>query len=185
MEKLIEKLREILAGLGLDENSIEKVVEELSQTAADEVAEENAQSADPVESTEVTEEVSTDTPEAPVEEGEGEPAPVAEPNPVEAAAVEGDPVPPQEAQTAPAPAFDPAPILAKLDELSSDNAELRKALEGSEARVAALEEALTKAGVIDKNDTPVEVGDPLPSADPQSPTEDALGSVLDFLNKKR
>lgn len=188
MDKLIEVLRGLLAEIGLDEPSQEAFINKLVAATEGEGAEENPQpSGDPaVVPTEG--DVPPVSPVAPGEEGASELPPSEELPPDDVPpAQEGDPVPPQEEVNPqpPVPAFDPAPILAQIEQLTSENAELKKANEGALERIASLEEALKAAGIIDESNVAAQVGDPLPSADPNSPTEDALGSIVSFLNTKK
>ena len=185
MEKLIEALRETLAKLGLDEGAIEAALQEAVDKAS---AEEDPQpSGDPVPPTDAS-----DVPPLPPEEPVDETPSVVPPSadlPVEEAQVPpteeevpptGD-VPP--AEPAPvAPPFDPTALLNQVTTLQSQLDEQIKANNGLVERVQALEDALKKAGVIDGNNPTTTVGDELPSAAPQNPTEDVLGSVLSELN---
>lgn len=186
MDKLIEALVGILANLGLDEASINGVVEQLSAIANEEVAvEEN-----PVEGNPAEEQVEADVPpvspeEVPNEDGSEVPPSADLPTDEVQASTEEVPVPPESEvpPVAPAAPFDPTEILGKIDEVANENVELKKANEGLLARVQALEEALKNAGVIDSGSaTATQVGDALPSAAPQSPTDDVFGSVLAELN---
>lgn len=185
MDKLIESLRETLAKLGLDEGAIDAALEEAIAKAQ---AEENPGEGDPVPPTEPTEE-SPLPPEELVEEAPSESP--SEELPVEDAQVPTEeevpptePVPPVE--PAPAiPPFDPTELIGQVTTLQSQLEEAIKANEGLQARVQALEEALKTAGVIDGSNPTTEVGDALPSAAPQNPTDDVLGSVLSELNGRK
>lgn len=183
MDKVIEALRGILASLGLDDVAIESVVQQLSALAIQEAGtEENPENGNPVE-----EQVPADVPLVPptdvVDEGGSDVPPNTELPPEEnpAPVEEIQQVPPT-SDVPPVPPFDPTELIARLDEVVNVNEELKKANEGLLARVQALEEALKTAGVIEGNNTVTEVGDSYPTAAPQSPTDDVLGSVLSELN---
>ena len=187
MDKLIEKLVGILAKLGLSEEQVNEVVTELT-------AEENpAPVGDPAPDQPSEGDVPPADP-AQVDEGDGK-SQSEEPNPNEAASVkegetvvppsegdvppgEGEPVAPAEPVVPDVPPFDPAPLLAEMEEM-------KKANEGLLSRIAALEEALKNAGVIDESSQVNQVGDENPSAAPQNPTNDVFGDVLKEINGKK
>lgn len=187
MEKLIESMRKTLAELGLDEKTIDAAIE---KAVTDAQSEEDPQpSGDPVPPTDPTDGLPV-PPVPPGEEvpGEGQsPDPSAVENPVES---EGDPIPPQdvppvgEPNTAPTPVppFDPTELIAKVDEVTQANEELKKANDGLLQRVASLEEALKAAGVIDGNSLAQSVGDENPTTAPQNPTTDVFSDTLRELN---
>ena len=185
MDKLIEALRETLAKLGLDEQLITAALDEAvaKATSVEEAPAEGNPTEEPI-----PEEVPPTTPTDELTETPSE-APSAD-LPAEEVAPEGEQVPPTEEvpptePTLPGPApapFDPTELIAQVEEVSNANAELKKANEGLVARVQALEEALKNAGVIDGSSPATEVGDTLPSAAPQNPTDDVLGSVLSEIN---
>lgn len=186
MDKFIEKLVGILASIGLDEDKINEVVAKLSDTTPDEVVEENPKEGDPADQPNEQEDQQP-TPPTPVEEeGAGNLPPSDEPAPVDAPTVlaEGD-VPPTDQTQPPVPPFDPTQLIEQISGLSTQLDEVKKANEGLVARCGALEEALKKAGVIEEGSTTTQVGDPLPSAAPQSPTDDVLADVLSELNGRR
>jgi hypothetical protein len=187
MEKLIESMRKTLAELGLDEETINAAIEKI---VADAQSEENPQpSGDPVPPTEPTDELPV-PPVPPEEEVPGE-GPSPDPSAVDAQVEsEGDPIPPQEVPPveeptpapAPVPPFDPTELIAKVEEVTQANEELKKANEGLLQRVASLEEALKKAGVIDGSSLAQSVGDENPAAAPQNPTSDVFSDTLRELN---
>lgn len=185
MEKLIESMRKTLAELGLDEKTIDAAIE---KAVADAQSEEDPQpSGDPVPPTEPTDELPV-PPVPPGEEAPGE-EPSPDPSAVDAQVEpEGDPIPPQEVPPveeptpAPVPPFDPTELIAKVDEVTQANEELKKANEGLLQRVASLEEALKAAGVIDGSSLAQSVGDENPAAAPQNPTSDVFSDTLKELN---
>lgn len=184
MEKLIEALRETLAKLGLDEGAIEAALQEAVDKAS---AEENPQpSGDPVP-TDESDVLPPLPPEEPVDETPSEeqsadlPVEEAQVPPTEEEVPPTEDVPPLEPTPA-VPPFDPTELIGQVTNLQGQLDEQIKANEGLVARVQALEDALKNAGVIDGSNPTTEVGDSFPSAAPQNPTEDVLGSVLSELN---
>ena len=187
MDKFIEKLVGILTSLGLAQETIDEVVAQLSAPTTEEVVEEKPVEGDPTEQPAEEGDPQDVPPTEEGKEGVGELPPSEEPAPVEVPTEEsGQPLPPQELPPAPAPApFDPTELIGQITELQNQLGEVKKANEGLVARCGALEEALKKAGVIEEGSTATEVGDPLPAAAPQSPTDDVLADVLSELNRKR
>lgn len=190
MDKLIEKLSEILAKLGLDEDAINGVIAELSDVAKEEAVEEDsAKDGDPTETTQdeavpplppeevvneaPTEELNSDVPADEVPPVEGEVPP------------ESEQVPPVEPPAPQVPPFDPTELINQVNDLGAKLEEQVKANEGLLARIGSLEEALKGAGVIDGESTASEVGDPNPSTAPGNPTEDVFQDVLNDLNGRK
>lgn len=130
-EELLTQLREVLAKKGVDEGIIEETVAELKGESVEE---------EPVE--EVVEELVEEPVEEVVDEAKGET--VEEEPVVEEVATESTEEPVVES------AFDPTELYARLDEYKGEIDELKKANEGLLARISALEEGLSKAGVIDE-----------------------------------
>lgn len=189
MEKLLNALREALAQLGLDETAIEAALQEAVKKA--EGTEEEPQSGDPAEEPTEGDVPPTDVlpPEGSDEVVPSDVPPSADPTTVDVPPTEGDQVPPVEGEVVPpvdpvppAPAFDPTEMLGQIAELSSKLDEQVKANEGLMSRIAALEEGLKKAGVIEDGNSVTEVGDPNPAAAPTNPTSDVLGDVISKLN---
>ena len=184
METLLNALRETLAKLGLDEQAIEAALQEAVAKAEGE--ENPSPDGDPLPNPpegdvpplppdvpvdDVPSDVppSADLPTDDVPPTEGEPVPPT------------DPVPPVEPDVPAVPPFDPTPLLEQVNALQGQLDEYKKANEGLLARVQSLEDSLKAAGVIDGS-VASEVGDALPGAAPQSPTDDVFGSVLNELN---
>lgn len=180
-EKLEKKIRKLLAKAGLEEEEVENIVDEINNSAAEDVEEDAPveEQVDPTPNPEVVEEeVPVDVPpveEVPVEE---EVAPEIPPE-VE----EGEALPPAEEQpleeVAPVEQAGPDPIVI---ELQSQLAEAQKAIEGLTARIGSLEEALENAGVVEGNNA--EVGDETPKLTPQHDDEgeNVLNDVLRQIN---
>ena len=184
MEKLLNALRETLAQLGLDEQAINAALEEAVAKAT---TEDNPSEGDPALPP-AEGDVPPLTPEVPVDEVPSDVPPSADLPTDDVPPAEGDVVPPEEVVPPVAPAepavppFDPTPILEQMTSLQGELEEYKKANEGLLARVQSLEEALKNAGVISEGNPVNEVGDVLPSAAPQSPTDDVFGDVMREIN---
>ena len=130
-EELLMQLHDVLLKNGVDEETIKKTLDELDVESEKEDVEE------------VALEEQTETPEEVVNEEEV--------TPEEVVAETEEVLPPQEevvAQEQMQQVNDE--LQARVDELGGTLDELQKANEGLLARIAALEEALTNAGVIDR-----------------------------------
>lgn len=180
MDKLIEKLIGALSKLGLEESVINGVIAEV--TAPDAPTEEVPPSGDP--DLPPSDDVVPPTEDVPPTEEEDGKLPPSDVPPAEETQEAPNPqeVPNDVPPAAPVPPFDPTDLINSINELKGQNDELAKANEGLIARVNSLEEALKNAGVIDGTNPTTQVGDPLPTAAPQSPTDDVFSSVLSELN---
>lgn len=199
-EKLEKKLKKILAKAGLDEDKIDKVIDDVEGELAEEDTPDDVdpeESAPNPESEEVEEPNEEPSEEEPQVEENPAPSPSDEngvvPGSNEEAVgglVEGlqpevppqPPIPPEEEVVTPAPAPVPQIDPGQIQDLISKVEELTKARDGLLNRVASLEDALKKAGVIEGS--PV-VGDERPTL-PESANGqgDLLKEVLAQINPK-
>lgn len=180
-EELIKMIRELLAKAGVEEEVVAQVEKALTESLAGTTQEEepeptpNEPETDE-EPTEPTESESVDTSEEaePTEqEGQVEEVAPAEETPV------------VEPET-PAP-FDPAPLLAKVDEQAGIIDEQNKTIEGLTARVDALVQALTAAGIIENSGATATSNTdvvPSPSAPSNDDTDNPMDKVLNQINRR-
>lgn len=190
MDKLLDALRETLAAKGFDDSAIEEI---LKETVAKAEGEGDPEPSGDPQPNPTGGDVPPTPADEPVPEGEGDPTQVADPIPPSEGDVppEGDPVPPQDvpAPVDPIPAptvppFDPTELIAQISDLTGKLDEEHKANEGLVARIQSLEEALKNAGIIDGS-VASQVGDQLPSDNPQEPTEDVFSETIRQLNGGR
>ena len=184
------KLTKILAKLGLDDDKIDEIVDEVLEATSEEGAPEGVnpeeiapapieeEPTEVVEETTPTEEPQELPPELPPEEVVEDPAPGSVDEVVNNFAQEVAPqeeVAPTPDQPLPTPIADP-----RIDELVAQLEEQKKANEGLVARITSLEDALKKAGVIEGSPS---IGDERPTL-PNSINDqgDILGDVLKQLN---
>lgn len=166
-EKLKEKLKEIFADKGIDEETQEEVLAEVDKVeeqpkpedeSQPEVLEENAVEAEQVE-------------EMPKEEPE-----VALPEEAPAEPVVEE-IPQELPQEMPQPSFDFEGLKADLDETKKTNDALL-------ARIESLEEALRSAGVIEGEKPQKPYGVDKPSAPGKDPLDDGLDDFFRKANRK-
>lgn len=164
-EELKEKLKLVLQGNGIDEETALKVLAELDTQEEEPKAEEEGQSA-PEGQAVIDEAVAMEEPkgEEPneVTPEEPTPAPIPEEPPVE--------------EPAPQPQFDFADYENKLDEQN-------KTIEALLARVESLEEALKGAGVLEGQTSPV--GYHKPEARDKDPIGDGLDDFFSRVNRRK
>lgn len=164
-EELKEKLKLVLQGNGIDEETALKVLAELDTQEEEPKAEEEGQS-EPEEQAVKDEAVAMEEPkdEEPKEvtPEETTPAPIPETQPVE--------------ETTPQPQVDFADYENKLDEQN-------KTIEALLARVESLEEALKGAGVLEGQVSPV--GYHKPEARDKEPIGDGLDDFFSRVNRKK
>lgn len=164
-EELKEKLKLVLQGNGIDEETALKVLAELDTQEEEPKAEEEGQSA-PEEQAVIDEAVAMEEPkdEEPneVTPEEPTPAPIPEEPPVE--------------EPAPQPQVDFAEYETKLDEQN-------KTIEALLARVESLEEALKGAGVLEGQVSPV--GYHKPEARDKEPIGDGLDDFFSRVNRRK
>ena len=164
-EELKEKLKLVLQGNGIDEETALKVLAELDTQEEEPKAEEEGQSA-PEGQAVIDEAVA-------MEEPKGE-----EPNEVTPEEPTPAPIPeePVVEEPAPQPQFDFADYENKLDEQN-------KTIEALLARVESLEEALKGAGVLEGQTSPV--GYHKPEARDKDPIGDGLDDFFSRVNRKK
>lgn len=164
-EELKEKLKLVLQGNGIDEETALKVLAELDTQEEEPKAEEEGQSA-PEEQAVKDEAVAMEEPkdEEPneVTPEETTPAPIPETQPVE--------------ETTPQPQVDFADYDNKIEEQN-------KTIEALLARVESLEEALKGAGVLEGQVSPV--GYHKPEARDKEPIGDGLDDFFSRVNRKK
>lgn len=164
-EELKEKLKLVLQGNGIDEETALKVLAELDTQEEEPKAEEEGQSA-PEGQAVIDEAVAMEEPkgEEPneVTPEEPTPAPIPEEQPTE--------------EPAPQPQFDFADYENKLDEQN-------KTIEALLARVESLEEALKGAGVLEGQTSPV--GYHKPEARDKDPIGDGLDDFFSRVNRRK
>ena len=164
-EELKEKLKLVLQGNGIDEETALKVLAELDTQEEEPKAEEEGQSA-PEEQAVTDEAVAMEEPkgEEPneVTPEETTPAPIPETQPVE--------------ETTPQPQVDFADYDNKIEEQN-------KTIEALLARVESLEEALKGAGVLEGQVSPV--GYHKPEARDKEPIGDGLDDFFSRVNRKK
>ena len=164
-EELKEKLKLVLQGNGIDEETALKVLAELDTQEEEPKAEEEGQS-EPEGQAVIDEAVAMEEPkdEEPneVTPEETTPAPIPETKPVE--------------ETTPQPQVDFADYENKLDEQN-------KTIEALLARVVSLEEALKGAGVLEGQVSPV--GYHKPEARDKEPIGDGLDDFFSRVNRKK
>lgn len=189
----VEKLKTVLAELGVEEEKIAAAVEVLMETD-DEI---EGKGKEPSTSEETpTEEVPVENPEE-VKEGEGEgKAPTEEVPPasesVPPATEELPPVPPvdepplpptEEVPPAIEPELPPMVSLEEFEQVKNQLEETRKANEGLQARLSSLEEALKSAGIIEGS-IESSVGFDDPSAPGRNVSDTTLDDVIAEINRK-
>lgn len=164
-EELKEKLKLVLQGNGIDEETALKVLAELDTQEEEPKAEEEGQSA-PEGQAVIDEAVA-------MEEPKGE-----EPNEVTPEEPTPAPIPeePVVEEPAPQPQFDFADYENKLDEQN-------KTIEALLARVESLEEALKGAGVLEGQTSPV--GYHKPEARDKDPIGDGLDDFFSRVNRRK
>lgn len=164
-EELKEKLKLVLQGNGIDEETALKVLAELDTQEEEPKAEEEGQSA-PEEQAVTDEAVAMEEPkdEEPneVTPEETTPAPIPETQPVE--------------ETTPQPQVDFADYDNKIEEQN-------KTIEALLARVESLEEALKGAGVLEGQVSPV--GYHKPEARDKEPIGDGLDDFFSRVNRRK
>ena len=164
-EELKEKLKLVLQGNGIDEETALKVLAELDTQEEEPKAEEEGQSApegQAVKDEAVAMEEPKDEEPNEVTPEEPTPAPIPETKPVE--------------ETTPQPQVDFADYENKLEEQN-------KTIEALLARVESLEEALKGAGVLEGQVSPV--GYHKPEARDKEPIGDGLDDFFSRVNRKK
>ena len=164
-EELKEKLKLVLQGNGIDEETALKVLADLDKQEEEPKAEEEGQSANEgqavIDEAVAMEEPKGEEPEEVTPE-EPTPAPIPEEPPVE--------------EPAPQPQVDFAEYESKLDEQN-------KTIEALLARVESLEEALKGAGVLEGDTSPI--GYHKPEARDKEPIGDGLDDFFSRVNRKK
>lgn len=192
-ERLERKLTKILAKLGLDDDKIDEIVDEVLEATSEEVTPEGGNpeetpippsveevvAEEPAPQEEEPQELPPETPN--VEVAPEGPTPGSIEDAVAGLVPESAPeevVAPTPDQVPPTPNFEDPRVNDLLNEIT----ELKKANEGLVARVGSLEDALKNAGVIEGSQT---IGDERPSL-PESVNNqgDVLTEVLNRLNGK-
>lgn len=192
----IEKLRAVLADLGIEEEKIEAAIEALSE---EEPVEEKSEGEGEEPSTSDVEPKEEDAkPEDVPVEGEGDVDPSQDEVPAEPVSVPEEVVPEEvvpeveepevpvedgaELPVEVAPEQPPVVSLEDFEQVKSDLEETKKALDGLKATNESLLEALRSAGVISGGQLP-ELGHDDPSA-PVTRVDDTMDSVLREINRK-
>lgn len=193
MNDMIEKLRAVLAELGVEPEKIEAAIAALSEepapvspegegedpsTSSEEpIPEVPADDVPPVVEEVPVEALSEEAPAAP-ESVPQEEVPSEEVPPVEVPAEE-----PQPEVPAAMPELPPMVSIEEFNAVKSDLEETKKALEGLKAANDSLKEALTQAGVID-GASATEVGIDRPSAPGHSNISTTMDDILAEINRK-